>query len=71
MTTSSKQHRSAAAQPRVVLVTGASSGIGRACAEHLHARGFRVYGTSRRAALEDSGNGFAILRMDVDQDASV
>jgi NAD(P)-dependent dehydrogenase (short-subunit alcohol dehydrogenase family) len=34
---------------RVVLVTGASSGIGLACATHLAGRGFRVYGTSRRA----------------------
>ena len=36
------------ADPRVVLVTGASSGIGRACAEHLAGRGFRVFGASRR-----------------------
>jgi NAD(P)-dependent dehydrogenase (short-subunit alcohol dehydrogenase family) len=35
---------------RVVLVTGASSGIGLACATHLAERGFRVYGTSRRVA---------------------
>ena len=34
--------------PRVVLVTGASSGIGKACAEYLFARRCRVYGTSRR-----------------------
>lgn len=40
--------------PRVVLVTGASSGIGKVCAEHLHARGFRVYGTSRRAGQASS-----------------
>jgi NAD(P)-dependent dehydrogenase (short-subunit alcohol dehydrogenase family) len=33
---------------RVVLVTGASSGIGLACAAYLAGRGFRVYGTSRR-----------------------
>jgi NAD(P)-dependent dehydrogenase (short-subunit alcohol dehydrogenase family) len=32
-----------------VLVTGASSGIGKACAEYLFARRCRVYGTSRRA----------------------
>jgi NAD(P)-dependent dehydrogenase (short-subunit alcohol dehydrogenase family) len=35
---------------RVVLVTGASSGIGLACARYLGERGFRVYGISRRPA---------------------
>lgn len=38
---------------RVVLITGASSGIGRACAQHLQARGYRVYGTSRRVSAPD------------------
>jgi len=46
---------------RVALVTGASSGIGRACAALLAARGLRVYAASRSAPL----------RMDVTNDASV
>ncbi len=33
---------------RAVLVTGASSGIGRTITEHLAARGFFVYGTARK-----------------------
>ena len=37
---------------RVVLVTGASSGIGAACATHLAARGFTVYGGARSFAAE-------------------
>lgn len=37
----------------VVLVTGASSGFGLVTAEHLVARGYTVFGTSRRAAFPD------------------
>lgn len=34
---------------RVVLISGGGSGVGRAAAEEFCARGWRVYGTSRRA----------------------
>jgi NAD(P)-dependent dehydrogenase (short-subunit alcohol dehydrogenase family) len=37
------------ARGRTVLVTGASKGIGRACALDLHRRGFRVYAGVRRS----------------------
>ncbi len=57
---------------RVVLVTGASSGIGRACAEHLAARGYRVFGAQRRVPAEgDRPSGVEMLAMDVDSDPSV
>jgi NAD(P)-dependent dehydrogenase (short-subunit alcohol dehydrogenase family) len=56
---------------RVVLVTGASSGIGEACARHLAGRGFRVFGTSRRAADGEAEGGVEMVPMDVDSDASV
>ena len=66
------------ARPLVVLVTGASSGIGKACAELLFARGCRVYGTSRqapRALVEARTSDLApLLRMiplDVTSDDSV
>ncbi len=44
---------------KVVLITGASSGVGKALAELLSAKGYRVYGTSRKppAAGEDDGAG--------------
>jgi hypothetical protein len=38
----------------VALVTGTSSGIGHATAKTLQNSGFRVFGTSRRAAAERS-----------------
>jgi NAD(P)-dependent dehydrogenase (short-subunit alcohol dehydrogenase family) len=58
--------------PRVVLVTGASSGIGLACATHLAGHGLRVYGTSRRASAGGASLGnLLMLNADVTDDASV
>jgi len=54
---------------RVVLVTGASSGIGKCCAKHLASRGYRVFGTSRRPL--ESPTAFDAIQMDVDDDRSV
>ena len=53
---------------RSVLVTGASAGIGRACADRLHAAGWTVTGASRRGT---ASGGWAGLVMDVDNDESV
>jgi NAD(P)-dependent dehydrogenase (short-subunit alcohol dehydrogenase family) len=55
---------------RSVLVTGASSGIGAAVAARLAARGFAVFGTSRKAR-PDGPSGLSWLVMDVDDEASV
>lgn len=53
---------------KVILITGASSGIGLACADHLTARGWRVIGASRRGTSPAPWHG---LTMDVDRDESV
>lgn len=52
-----------------VLVTGASSGIGKATAQLFAAKGFRVFGTSRRA-LPDAGD-VVTLQLDVRSSESV
>ncbi len=57
------------ADERVVLVTGASSGIGQATARLLAREGFRVFGTSRKAAAGETG-GVGMLPLDVTSDAS-
>lgn len=56
--------------PKVALVTGASSGIGRATAEVLSRAGYRVYGTTRSAAPADAG-AVGMLTCDVTDQASV
>ena len=54
---------------KVVLITGASSGIGAACAELMAKRGFRVFGSSRDAKFHPQG--FRPVQMDVTDDRSV
>lgn len=54
----------------IALVTGASSGIGYVTAKALQNAGFRVFGTSRRAAAE-SPDGVTMLTCDVTDDTSV
>ena len=43
-------------EKNVAMVTGVSSGIGRATAELLSERGFRVFGTIRRPGEADGRN---------------
>jgi NAD(P)-dependent dehydrogenase (short-subunit alcohol dehydrogenase family) len=55
---------------KVVLITGASSGIGKTCCEYLAGLGMTIYGASRSLPDGDGGK-FKTLRMDVTDDASV
>jgi NAD(P)-dependent dehydrogenase (short-subunit alcohol dehydrogenase family) len=57
-------------KPSVVLITGASSGIGQACARHLARRGYQVFGTSRRPQ-PGAEEPFEMIPMDVTDEDSV
>ncbi len=49
---------------KIVLITGASSGIGKAIGEYLFLKGFTVYGTSRNPSMI-TNSVFPLLELDV------
>lgn len=55
---------------RVVLITGASSGVGQATARLLSQGGYTVFGTSRNPASVNSSAGIEMLSLDVRADDS-
>src|SRR5919106_3182091 len=58
---------------KAVLITGCSTGIGRATAEHLTDRGWTVYATARRSeSIQDlAGRGCNTLALDVTDEGSM
>jgi len=56
---------------RVVLITGASSGVGESTARLLSQRGYKVFGTSRHSPTTDSTPAVEMLPLDVRADDSV
>lgn len=56
--------------PKTILITGGSSGIGKAIGEYLTDKGYQVFGTSRNPErITDSL--FPLLKMDVNQTESI
>lgn len=56
---------------QVIIVTGASSGIGRAAAIQFAERGCHVFGTVRNAATAQALPGVVLVEMDIRDEASV
>ncbi|WP_340073600.1 SDR family oxidoreductase [Leptobacterium sp. I13] len=56
--------------PKVIFITGGSSGIGKAIGCYLHDKGHMVYGTSRNPE-SIKNNTFSLLKLDVTDDSSI
>lgn len=54
---------------KIILITGASSGIGKACAKHLSGQGHVVFGTSR--TLKEAQLPYHLMQMDVANEQSI
>ena len=55
---------------KVVLITGATGGIGKVTADFLHNKGYKVYGTTRNLSNAPKTS-FELVQLDVTEDTSV
>lgn len=58
-------------EEKVALVVGASSGVGKACANFLVKKGYQVYGTSRKATFDDIKGDIKMIPLDVTDEISI
>jgi NAD(P)-dependent dehydrogenase (short-subunit alcohol dehydrogenase family) len=56
---------------KVILITGASSGLGKVCAGYLSQRGHRVFGTSRHPPSQKQVGSLNMVQMDVNSSDSI
>jgi NAD(P)-dependent dehydrogenase (short-subunit alcohol dehydrogenase family) len=56
---------------KVILITGGSSGIGKAVGEYLHQKKYTVYGTSRNPSNYQGSTSFPLLALDVTQPETI
>ncbi len=57
--------------PKVVLITGGSSGIGKSVAKHLTQKGYIVYGTSRNPSKTTDKLPFQLIELDVTDNTTI
>lgn len=58
-------------ESKIILITGASSGIGKASAEYLTKQGYTVFGTSRYPGSYPAPENFTMLQMDVTDETTI
>ncbi|QVK17387.1 SDR family NAD(P)-dependent oxidoreductase [Mycoplasmatota bacterium] len=56
---------------KIALVVGASSGVGKVCANYLVNKGYTVYGTSRKASFEQIEGKIKMIPLDVTNEDSI